>query len=124
MKISLTSITLGALGLTLTASGWANPTSVTMQAAAFSTVTCVDNALHSLNNMRSNIGAYMNRLEHAITGLEVQESNMQSAESQIRDADFAKQTTAFTKDQILMQAGTAMLGQANRIPSMVLSLLQ
>ncbi len=124
MKIALDTLTLGALGLTLVDAGFASVTSITSQSGAFQAITSIDNALRSVNNMRADIGAYMNRLEHAVTNLETQEMNMQSAESTIRDADFAFQTTEFTRDQILMQAGTAMLGQANQIPSSVLSLLQ
>lgn len=126
MRINVSALTLGALGLTLSAS---NPvsggsTSVTGQAAAFNAITSIDNALGSVNAMRSDLGSYMNRLEHAINNLEVQESNMQGAESSIRDADFALETTIFTKNQILLQAGTSMLAQANQVPSSVLSLLQ
>ena len=127
MKLDIAAITIGALGLTLDAAiaGTTDPsTNVTNQANAFAAITAIDGALSSINSMRSDLGAYMNRLEHAINNLEVQETNMQSAESTIRDADFAMETTQFTKNQILMQAGTAMLGQANQIPQSVLSLLQ
>jgi flagellin len=124
MKVGIDAVTLGALGLTLVDSGLANATAVTTQASAFAAITAIDGALGSVNAMRSDLGAYMNRLDHAIANLEVQETNMQSAESTIRDADFALETTQFTKNQILMQAGTAMLGQANQVPQSVLSLLQ
>ncbi len=124
MRIQMSAMTLGALGMTLVASGLPNATAVTGQAAAFAAITSIDNAIQSVNSMRSDLGSYMNRLDHAIANLEVQESNMQGAESTIRDADFAMETTIFTKNQILMQAGTAMLGQANQIPQSVLSLLQ
>jgi len=124
MKLTIPPLTIGALGLTLEASGHPNPTSITTQIAAFSLITSVDSALAVVNGMRSDLGAYMNRLEYAITNLETQEANMQSAESTIRDADFAYETTQFTKNQILMQASTAMLSQANQIPQSVLALLQ
>jgi len=124
MKLTIDPVTLGALGLTLTATGLASTTNITTQANAFAAISAIDNALRSTNNMRSDIGAYMNRLEHAVINLEVQETNMQSAESTIRDADFAFETTIFTRNQILLQAGTAMLGQANQIPQSVLQLLQ
>ena len=65
-----------------------------------------------------------NRLEHALTNQENQEQNMQAAESVIRDADFALETTQFTRNQILSQSSTAMLSQANMLPQSVLSLLQ
>ena len=124
MKLAVGSLTLGAIGLTLAAAGFASSTAVTSQAASFAAISSIDNALHSVNSVRSDLGSYMNRLDHAINNLSVQESNMQGAESTIRDADFAFETTQFTKNQILMQAGTSMLGQANSIPQSVLSLLQ
>ncbi|MCU0608689.1 MAG: flagellin, partial [Chitinispirillaceae bacterium] len=78
---------------------------------------------NSVNLMRSNMGAFINRLEHAINNLSVSETNQQSAESQIRDLDFASETTNFTKQQILNQSATAMLSQANIVPQSILSLL-
>ncbi|MFC1585870.1 flagellin [Fibrobacterota bacterium] len=123
MKLAVSPLTLGAMGLTLQAAG-GNVTSVTTQSAAFAAITSIDNALSSVSTMRSDLGAFMNRLEKAINNLEVQENNMQSAESTIRDADFAFETTGFTRNQILVQSGTAMLAQANQIPQSVLSLLQ
>jgi flagellin len=73
--------------------------------------------------MRANVGAYVNRLEHAVNNLIVSETNQAAAESQIRDADFAHETSRFTRNQILSQSATAMLSQANMAPSNVLSLL-
>jgi flagellin len=76
-----------------------------------------------LTEQRGNIGAYMNRLENASANLETIIENVQSAESVIRDVDMASEMTEFTKNQILMQAGTSMLAQANLAPQSVLSLL-
>jgi flagellin len=73
--------------------------------------------------VRSDIGAYVNRLEHAVNNLIVSESNQQAAESQIRDVDFAQETTQFVRNQILTQSAMAMLSQANMVPSTVLGLL-
>ena len=73
--------------------------------------------------MRSGIGAVVNRLETAINNLSNQEFNMQNAEGLIRDVDFATETTKFTRAQILTQAGTAMLAQANAVPASVMTLL-
>jgi len=70
------------------------------------------------------MGAFINRLEHAINNLTVSNTNQQSAESLIRDVDFASESSIFTKNQILMQSGTAMLAQANQVTQNVLSLLQ
>ena len=73
--------------------------------------------------MRSNLGAFVNRLEHAINNLSVSNTNQQAAESLIRDVDFAQETTKFTKNQILTQSATAMLAQANTQSQGVLALL-
>ncbi len=83
----------------------------------------LDGAINSVNTMRSNIGAFINRLEHAVNNLLVSETNQQAAESNIRDVDFAQETSIFTKNQILTQSAIAMLAQSNMIPSTVLSLI-
>lgn len=83
----------------------------------------LDEAINSVNTMRSDLGAYVNRLEHAVTNLDVSNTNQQAAESQIRDVDFAFETANFTKNQILSQSATAMLSQANMVPQGVLQLL-
>jgi flagellin len=83
----------------------------------------IDNAIKSVNTMRSDMGAYVNRLEFAVANLDNQVYNTQDAESRIRDTDFAKETTEFTRAQILTQSATAMLAQANQVPQSVLSLL-
>ena len=83
----------------------------------------LDDAINSVNTMRSNIGAVINRLDHAINNLDISNTNQQAAESLIRDVDFAKETSEYTKNQILTQSATAMLAQANVIPQSVLQLL-
>ncbi len=117
LTIAIDALTLGAMGLTLTT------TNVTSQANAFNAITSIDTAIKSVSNMRSDMGAYINRLDHAINNLTNQEVNTQDAESKIRDVDFAQETTNFTKSQILSQSATAMLSQANQVPQGVLSLL-
>jgi len=82
----------------------------------------VDQALTRVSSQRANLGAYQNRFELAANGVAVAAENMQAAESQIRDADIAEQTVDFVKNQILVQAGTAMLAQANLRPQSVLQL--
>jgi flagellin len=84
----------------------------------------VDEALKQVNKQRADLGAYQNRLEMAIKGLDVGAENLQASESQIRDANMAKETVDFTKNQILHQASNAMLAQANQQGQMVLQLLQ
>ena len=84
----------------------------------------LDNALKKVNKQRADLGAYQNRLEMAIKGLDIGAENLQASESQIRDVNMAKATVALTKDQILHQASTAMLAQANQQGQLVLKLLQ
>jgi flagellin len=98
-------------------------TSVTSQASSESAIASVDVAINSINRLRSDIGAFTNRLEHTINNLENQLHNTQSAESVIRDVDFASETSQFTRNQILTQSATAMLAQANAVPQTVLTLL-
>lgn len=79
--------------------------------------------LARVNNMRANIGAMINRLDHASNNLLNQISSTQSAESLIRDVDFSAETAQFSKNQILTQSSTAMLAQSNMVPQSVLNLL-
>jgi flagellin len=97
---------------------------ITSQVQATAAISSLDTALQSVNTLRANIGAIANRIEHAITNQENQQTNMQAAESAIRDVDFAAETTEFTRNQILQQSSTAMLAQANSLPQSVLSLLK
>jgi len=84
----------------------------------------LDVALKRLNKQRADLGAYQNRLEHAIRGINIGAENLQAAESRIRDADMAFETVNYTKNMILTQSGTAMLAQANQKGQTVLQLLQ
>jgi len=117
ISITINSMTLNALGL-----GGAT-VSVSTAAVALSSLSLIDTAIKSVNTMRSDMGAYVNRLEFAISNLSNQVYNTQDAESRIRDVDFAKETTEFTRSQILVQSATSMLSQANQVPQGVLSLL-
>ncbi len=84
----------------------------------------LDEALKKVNKQRADLGAYQNRLEHAVRGIDVGAENLQAAESRIRDADMANEIVGYTKNRILSQAGTAMLAQANQKTQQVLQLLQ
>ena len=84
----------------------------------------LDVALKRINKQRADLGAYQNRLEHAVRGLDVGAENLQAAESRIRDVNMANETVEFTKNRILAQSGTAMLAQANQKGQTVLQLLQ
>ena len=84
----------------------------------------LDEALKKINKQRADLGAYQNRLDMTIKGLDIGAENLQASDSRIRDTDMASQMVEFTKDQVLSQAGTAMLAQANQSSQNVLSLLR
>ena len=84
----------------------------------------LDEALKKINKQRADLGAYQNRLEMTVKGLDIGAENLQASESRIRDTDMAAEMVEFTKDQVLSQAGTAMLAQANQSSQNVLSLLR
>ena len=86
--------------------------------------TAVDDAIGAVATVRSNLGATQNRLEHNIANLQSQSENLTASRSRITDTDYAKETAALTKNQIMQQAATAMLSQANQMPNVVLSLLK
>jgi flagellin len=84
----------------------------------------LDTAIDSVNKQRSNIGSYINRLEHSVTNLKNSVLNMQAAESQVRDVDVGNEMANFTRLQILSQAGTSMLSQANQTTQGAMSLFR
>lgn len=96
---------------------------VSSMALAVSAISTVDNAIKSVTTLRSKLGAYQNRLEFTINTLAIQEENASAAESAIRDANIATETIAFTRNQILVSAGTSVLAQANIVPQSALALL-
>ncbi len=96
---------------------------VTTQTAADKAITTIDNAITSVSAERSKLGAVQNRLDHTINNLTATSENLSAAESRIRDVDMAKEMMEFTKNNILNQASTAMLAQANQMPQGVLQLL-
>ena len=87
-------------------------------------ITMCDKALSMINQARSRIGAYENRLESSISSLDVTEENLTSALSRIKDVDMAEEMTNYTTQSVLSQAATSMLSQANQQPEKVLQLLQ
>jgi len=91
--------------------------------AAGSMLTKIDNALSRLNAYRSKLGSVQNRLERSISNLDADIENAVASNSRIRDVDFASETASFTRSQILIQSGTAILAQANSSPQAALSLL-
>lgn len=96
----------------------------TDSASAQTALTTLDSAIESVSKSRSKMGAFQNRLEHTIKNLDNASENLSSAESRIRDTDMAKEMVTLTKNNILSQAATSMLAQANQAPQSVLSLLQ
>ena len=88
-----------------------------------SALNTIETYLKSVNGIRANIGTYINRLEYTINNIANLEFNTQDAESRIRDTDFGKETTNFTRNQIMVQSATSMLAQANSLPQTVLGLL-
>ena len=97
---------------------------VSTVALAVSTISTIDRALQSVSSLRGDLGAFQNRLEFTVNTLAIQEENAAAAESAIRDADIAHETIVFTRNQILVDAGTSVLVQANLLPQSALSLLE
>jgi flagellin len=105
----------------MTASALLSGTTVTAGSAAIATL---DTAIGKVSEQRAKFGAAQNRLEHTINNLSVTAENLSASESRIRDTDMAEEMTKFTRSQVLSQAGTSMLAQANQGPQQVLSLLK
>lgn len=116
MNISIGDMRSSALGV--------SGISVASQSAAKSAINTIETALTTVSDERSKLGAYQNRLEHTINNLGTSSENLTAAESRIRDVDMAKEMMEFTKNNILTQAATAMLAQANQAPQGVLQLLR
>ncbi|WP_010681189.1 flagellin N-terminal helical domain-containing protein [Acetivibrio cellulolyticus] len=93
-------------------------------AAAQSSVSIINTAINTVSTQRAKLGAKQNRLEHTINNLDTAAENLQASESRIRDVDMAQEMMSYTKNNILNQAATAMLAQANQAPQGVLQLLQ
>jgi len=98
--------------------------SIQNRLSAANAITQVDKANNLVSTQRAALGALQNRLNHKIANLDTSAENLQAAEGRIRDVDMAKEMTEFTKKNILVQASTAMLAQANAAPQNVLSLLR
>ncbi|MDJ0496356.1 MAG: flagellin [Acidimicrobiia bacterium] len=112
------SVTVGTLttgGLTID--------SVNLQTGANAAIGAVDGAIGAVSTLRSTLGATQNRLEHTVANLSVAVENLSASESRVRDTDMAAEMVSFTRHQIMVQAGTAMLAQANQVPASVLNLL-
>jgi flagellin len=115
MKVQISKMDTTSLGV--------NNVDVSTQAGAEAAITAIDNAIQMVSDERANLGAYQNRLEHTINNLSTASQNLTSASSNITDVDMAQEMAEFTKDNVLTQAATAMLAQANQQPQLVLKLL-
>jgi flagellin len=107
-----------------TATSYDGYAAATMGSGAFGAVEVIDFALSQVNTARSRFGAVQNRFDAVIANLQVALENQSAARSRILDADYAKETAALSRAQVLQQAGTAMLSQANQLPQQVLQLLR
>jgi flagellin len=116
--------TMSASALGLRSAGSENIMSLETSEDANRAIGTLDEAMKKINKQRADLGAYQNRLEKTVSGLDVSSENLQASESRIRDSDMAKEMVSFTKDNVLSQAGTAMLAQANQSSQNVLSLLR
>ncbi|MGC8738439.1 MAG: flagellin [Candidatus Hydrogenedens sp.] len=116
LALSMASATAAALGVSLV--------SVVSAVLAASAISVIDAALGTVNTLRARLGAYQNRLEFTINTLAIQQENASASESAIRDADIAQVTIRFTRNQILLNAGTSVLAQANIVPQTALQLLR
>jgi flagellin len=121
-RVYIGTMTSGSLGLRNI--GSKQMVSLSTPDGANRTIGIVDAGLKAVSKQRADLGAYQNRLEHAVKGLDVGAENLQAAESRIRDANMASEMVEYTKNVILTQSATAMLAQANTKPRTVLQLLQ
>ena len=115
-QINLTAVTASSLSIA--------DLSLTTAAGALSSLDQIDSSISVVTQGRGKVGAVQNRLMRTISNLSITIENLQAAESAIRDADIAEEVALLTRNQILVQAATAMVGQANLIPQSVLQLLQ
>ena len=116
MELRIPAVTTEALGI--------NTQNLGTQQGAQSAITCFDEALTEVSKIRAKLGAYQNRLEHTIANVDNAGLNLTEALSRIEDTDMAAEMTKYTQYNVLVQAGTSMLSQANELPQQVLSLLQ
>ena len=122
-----------SLSSTIASGGLAELTALSTTAGAkaaldsggsLSDISTIDNALTNISTARANYGAIENRLNHRLNNLATYQENLTASESRIKDVDMASEMTNYTKENILQQAGTSMLAQANQAPQSILSLLR
>ncbi|MBM7577755.1 flagellin N-terminal helical domain-containing protein [Jeotgalibacillus terrae] len=124
IQISLDRMGANELNLSSGTGSGASNISLETTSGAQSAITTISEAIETVSKARSNLGAFQNRLEHTVSNLQSANENLTAAESRIRDLDMAKEMSQFTRNNILNQAGQAMLAQANQLPQGILQLLQ
>ena len=123
LKAGSSGITAASGGLALSAIAISGATTAAAQTAASAAMTGIDKAIENVSNQRASFGATVNQLTHSIDNLTQVSINAESTRSRIMDTDYARSTSELAKAQIIQQAGTAMLAQANQLPASVLDLL-
>ncbi len=113
-----------AIGSMSASSLGVNALNVTTDLGAAAAITAMDSAISTVSTTRGNLGAMQNRFESMVANLQATTENLAASESRIRDTDMAQEMVSFTKTNVLLQAGTAMLSQANQVPQSILSLLR
>jgi flagellin len=124
MSISFSKVDISASGLSGLNTALSTYNSTQNVANAQALITAVDGAIDTVNSQRASLGAYQNRLTDTVANLNQNSLNLATSESNIKDVNVASEMVNYTKTQILLQAGTAILAQANQAPNMVLKLLQ
>ena len=122
--LTATNLTGGFTSATTTVGAGVSSLDLSTAAGATSALATIDSALQSINTSRASLGAYQNRFSSAVSSLQTTSENLTASRSRIRDADFASETATLTRGQVLQQAGTAILAQANALPQGVLALLR
>ena len=122
--LTASGLTAGYTAATATAGAGVSSLNLTTAAGALSALTIIDSALATVNTSRASLGAYQNRFASTVANLQTTSENLSASRSRIQDTDFAAETANLTRAQILQQAGTAMLAQANSLPQGVLALLR
>lgn len=125
-QVGASGASVNQITVALSGSGTANLgiTGLTVGVGNTASIATVDAAISYVSSLRSNLGSYQNRLQHTVTNLGVTVQNLSASEGRIRDTDMAAEMVNYSKDQILVQAGTAMLAQANQAPNSVMRLFQ
>ncbi|MDE6959617.1 MAG: flagellin, partial [Lachnospiraceae bacterium] len=118
IKVNMSNMTTTSLGLDSS-----DTVDLTQLSTSNSAIDAIKDAINMVSKYRAQLGAAQNRLEHTVNNLKVTSENITAAESRIRDTDMADEITAFTKNNILLQASQSMLAQSNSVPQSVLSLL-